>query len=115
MKILRGASKVALVKKRVSLFVAILVGFIGLGLSPAFAIDERVIDVVEVTWAGAPAPAGDVNVVAKAIDTEVNADWKKFTTLYGDTKDRTISFISGKLMGIMLICILLAILSSFSI
>ena len=99
MKILRGASKVALVKKRFSLFVAILVGFVGLGLSPAFAIDERVIDVVEVTWAGAPAPAGDVNVVAKAIDTEVNADWKKFTTLYGDTKDRTISFVSGKVLA----------------
>ena len=66
----------ALVKKRFSLFVAILVGFIGLGLSPAFAIDERVIDVVEVTWAGADAPAGDAKKVASVIDTEVNADWK---------------------------------------
>ena len=75
-----------------------LVGFVGLGLSPAFAVDERVVDVVAVTWAGAEAPAGDVNVVAKAIDTDVNADWKKFTTLYGDTKDRTISFVSGKVL-----------------
>ena len=99
MKILRGASKVSLVKKRLSLFVAILVGFVGLGLSPAFAIDERVIDVVAVTWAGAVAPAVDVNVVAKAIDTDVNADWKKFTTLYGDTKDRAISFVSGKVLA----------------
>jgi len=85
-------------KKRLSIFVAILVGFVGLGLTPALAIDERVIDVVSVTWAGAVAPAGDVNVVAKAIDTEVNADWKKFTTLYGDTKDRAISFVSGKVL-----------------
>ena len=83
-------------KKRLSIFTAILVGFVGLGLTPAFAVDERVIDVVAVTWAGAGAPAGDVNVVAKAIDVEVNADWKKFTTLYGDTKDRTISFTTGK-------------------
>jgi len=98
MKIRPGASKVSLVKKRFSLFVAILIGFVGLGLSPAFAVDERVVDVVAVTWAGAEAPAGDVNVVAKAIDTEVNADWKKFTTLYGDTKDRTISFVSGKVL-----------------
>ena len=98
MKIRPGASKVALVKKRFSLFVAILVGFVGLGLSPAFAIDERVIDVVEVTWAGAPAPAGDANKVATVIDTEVNADWKKFTTMYGDTQDRTVSFQTGEVL-----------------
>ena len=98
MKILRGASKVTLMKKRLSIFIAILVGFVGLGLTPALAVDERVIDVVSVTWAGAVAPAGDVNVVAKAIDTDVNADWKKFTTLYGDTKDRAISFVSGKVL-----------------
>jgi hypothetical protein len=98
MKIPPGASKVTFVKKRLSLFTAFLFGFVGLGLSPALAVDERVIDVVAVTWAGAVAPAGDVNVVAKAINTEVNSDWKKFTTLYGDTKDRTISFVSGKLL-----------------
>ena len=80
MKIPPGASTVTLMKKRLSIFTAILVGFVGLGLTPALAVDERVIDVVAVTWAGAGAPAGDVNVVAKAIDTEVNADWKKFTT-----------------------------------
>jgi hypothetical protein len=99
MKIRPGASKVALVKKRLSLFIAILVGFVGLGLTPALAVDERVVDVVAVTWAGAVAPAGDVSTVAKAIDSEVNADWKKFTTLYGDTKDRTISFVTGKVLA----------------
>ena len=98
MKIVRGASKVTSVKKRLSLFTAILFGFVALGLSPALAVDERVIDVVAVTWAGAGAPAGDVNVVAKVIDSDVNADWKKFTTLYGDTKDRTVSFVSGKVL-----------------
>ena len=85
-------------KKRLSLFTAILFGFVGLGFSPALAVDERVVDVVAVTWAGAVAPAGDVNAVAKVIDSEVNADWKKFTTLYGDTKDRTISFVTGKIL-----------------
>ena len=80
MKIVRGASKVTLMKKRLSIFVALLVGFVGLGLTPAYAIDERVIDVVEVTWAGAPAPAGDAKKVASVIDTEVNADWRKYTT-----------------------------------
>jgi hypothetical protein len=99
MKILRGASKVSHVKKRLSIFLALLVGFVGLGLTPALAVDERVIDVVAVTWAGAAAPAGGVNEVAKVINTEVNADWKKFTTLYGDAKDRAISFVSGKILA----------------
>jgi hypothetical protein len=98
MKIVRGASKVSPVKERISLFIAILFGFVGLGLSPALAVDERVIDVVAVTWAGAGAPAGGVNEVARVIDSEVNPDWKKFTTLYGDTKDRTISFTTGKIL-----------------
>ena len=71
---------------------AAVVGFTALGLAPAYAVDERVIDVVEVTWAGAAAPAGDAKKVASVIDTEVNADWKKYTTMYGDTKDRTVSF-----------------------
>ena len=99
MKIPPGASKVALVKKRFSLFIAILIGFVGLGLTPALGVDERVIDVVAVTWAGAGTPVGGVNEVARVIDSEVNADWKKFTTLYGDTKDRAISFVSGKVLS----------------
>ena len=85
-------------KKRLSLFTAILFGFVGLGLSPALAVDERVIDVVAVTWVGAGAPSGDVNAVAKVIDSDVNADWRKFTTLYGDTKDRTVSFTTGRVL-----------------
>jgi len=98
MKIAHGASKVGFMKRRLSILTALVVGFVGLGLTPALAVDERVIDVVSVTWAGASALAGDVNKVARVIDTEVNADWRKFTTLYGDSKDRTISFVSGKVL-----------------
>jgi hypothetical protein len=79
--------------------IAAVVGFSALGLAPAYAVDERVMDVVEVTWAGADAPAGDAKKVASVIDTEVNADWKKFTTLVGDTKDRVVSFTSGKVLS----------------
>jgi hypothetical protein len=78
--------------------VALVFGFLSLGLAPAYAVDERVIDVVEVTWAGAPAPAGDAKKVASVIDTEVNADWKLFTTMFGDTKDRTVSFKTGSIL-----------------
>lgn len=85
-------------KRWVAGLIAAVVGFSALGLAPAYAIDERVIDVVEVTWAGAPAPAGDAKKVASVIDTDVNADWKKYTTMYGDTKDRTVSFKTGKVL-----------------
>jgi hypothetical protein len=78
--------------------VALVFGFLSLGLAPAYAVDERVIDVVEVTWTGAPAPAGDAKKVGSVIDTEVNADWKLFTTMFGDTKDRTVSFKTGKVL-----------------
>jgi hypothetical protein len=100
----RGASKVAHVKnaigikKKIAGFIAILIGFTSVGLSPAFALDERVIDVVEVTWNGAPALRGDSTVVAEVIDKEVNADWKKYTTMVGDDGARTVSFKTGKVL-----------------
>ena len=94
-----GASKVGHVKSKIAAFIAIVIGFVSFGFAPAYAIDERVIDVVSVTWAGAPAPAGDAAAVAKVIDTEVNADWKLFTTMFGDTKDRTVSFKTGKVLN----------------
>jgi hypothetical protein len=84
--------------KRLSSFIAIVIAFVSVGLSPAYAVDERVIDVVAVTWAGAPAPVGDVTAVAKVIDTDVNKDWLKFTSMFGDTKDRGVSFKSGKVL-----------------
>lgn len=86
-------------RSRVSLVVAAAFGFASLGLTPAVAVDLRVIDVVAVTWAGAAAPAGDVNAVAKVIDTEVNADWIKFTTMVGDVKDRSVSFKTGQILA----------------
>ena len=110
MKILRGAYKVSPVNnkgaarnilhvKRTSLLVALSFGFVALGLTPALAVDERTIDIVTVSWAGsAPAPAtGDQ--LASLVNTEVNKSWRSFTTLVGDTKDRTVSFIAGKVLA----------------
>ena len=85
-------------RNRLTLIFAAIFGFVSIGLAPAYAVDERLIDVVEITWAGAPAPAGDAKKVASVIDTDVNSDWKKFTTMYGDTKDRTVSFKTGKVL-----------------
>jgi hypothetical protein len=86
------------VHKQLSTFIAALVAFVSLGLAPAYAVDERVIDVVSVTWPRAGALAGDVNKIASVIDTEVNADWVKFTSLYGAVTDRAISFKTGQIL-----------------
>ena len=40
-------------RKRLSTVVAIVFAIGSLGLAPAYAVDERVIDVVAVTWNGA--------------------------------------------------------------
>jgi hypothetical protein len=93
-----GASRVVHVKSKIAAFVAIVVAFISFGLAPAYALDERLIDVVEVTWNGAPALRGDAKIMADVIDTEVNADWKKYTTMVGDDGSRTISFKTGKVL-----------------
>jgi len=98
MKIVRGASKVSAVRKRISIFVVLIFGIVGLGLTPAIAVDQRVVDIVSVTWTGAVPLYATVNEIADAVNTEVNSDWRKFTTMYGDTKDRTISFVSGALL-----------------
>ncbi len=87
-----------LIKNRVAAVLALFFALTSLGLSPAVAVDVRVIDIVTVTWPGAAAPPANGNKIAELINTQVNADWKKFTTLYGDTTDRTISFTAGKVL-----------------
>ena len=87
-----------LIKSRIAAIAAVICAITSVGLSPAIAVETRVIDIVTVTWPGAPALPADANKIANLINTEVNADWKKFTTLYGDPTDRTISFVSGKIL-----------------
>lgn len=87
-----------LLRNRLTFIFAAVFGFVSIGLAPAYAVDERVIDIVEVTWPGAEAPVGNVAKLANVVDVEVNSDWKKFTTLYGDTKDRVVSFKTGKVL-----------------
>jgi hypothetical protein len=89
---------VKLIKNRIAVITSVVFAITGIGLSPAIAVDVRVIDIVTVTWPGAPALPADANKIANLINTEVNADWKKFTTLYGDPTDRSISFVSGKIL-----------------
>ena len=66
------------------------------GLSPASADQTRYIDVVAVTWPGAKSFGVTTSQVESAITNDVNARWKSFTTIEGDTKSRTINFVHGK-------------------
>jgi hypothetical protein len=85
-------------RKKLSISLVIVFATASWGLTPAYAVDERVIDVVAVTWNGAATALSNPATIAGVIDTEVNADWKKFTTMVGATTDRTISFKSGKVL-----------------
>ena len=93
-----SAYRVNPVHKRLSIFIALLVGFVGLGLTPAVAVDERIIDIVSVNWPGSAPLPNTVEEIATAVDTDVNDRWKSYTTLVGDAKDRTISFKAGKVL-----------------
>ncbi|MBF8252900.1 MAG: M6 family metalloprotease [Actinobacteria bacterium] len=84
--------------KRVAFVTAALFCFATLGLTPAYAVDERVIDIVSVSWDGAAALPSGVKDLEILVNTEVNASWKSFTTLNGDTRDRAISFVAGKVL-----------------
>ena len=81
------------VRKRISIFVVLIFGIVGLGLTPAIAVDQRVVDIVSVTWTGAVPLYATVTEIADAVNTEVNSDWRKFTTMYGDTKDLSLIHI----------------------
>jgi hypothetical protein len=66
------------------------------GTSPASADQTRYIDVVSVTWPGAKTPTVAISAIESAITNEVNPRWRDFTSLVGDTKNRTINFVHGK-------------------
>ncbi|NDA81440.1 MAG: hypothetical protein EBX92_10085, partial [Actinobacteria bacterium] len=68
-------------------------------LAPAYAVDERPIDVVSVTWFGASAPKVSVLDIQNAITSEVSPQWKRMTTFTGAPKDRSVTFINGSALN----------------
>ena len=77
-----------------SLFLAL---FLLVGMAPAVqAADVRVIDVAQITWNGASEPSSSISDVVSVIQNQVGPSWTSFTTLQGDTRDRTISFTYGQ-------------------
>ena len=77
-----------------SLFIAF---FLIIGLAPAAqAADVRIIDIAQITWAGAPAPIVTATDIANSITNEVAPNWSSFTTLQGDTRDKAVTFTYGQ-------------------
>ena len=49
MKKVRGRFRMLTMSKRISSFIALVIAFVSVGLSPAYAVDQRVIDAVSYT------------------------------------------------------------------
>lgn len=64
--------------------------------SIAHAANDRVIDIAQITWTGAAKADVSSEEIVDAIQTKVSENWRKFTTLEGDEKDRSLNFIVGK-------------------
>jgi hypothetical protein len=63
---------------------------------PGYAIDQRTIDVVTVTWNGAAALPGTVTDLENQIENDVKPRWKELTTIVGDPSDKRIEFNFGR-------------------
>lgn len=64
--------------------------------SIAQAVEQRVVDVVAVSWSGAPAIQDKYQRVVDSIDQSVGPQWLSFTSLEGDARDRKILFYKGR-------------------
>lgn len=63
---------------------------------PSQAVEQRVIDVVLVTWAGANSLPGSVGDVEREIETVVKPRWRDLTTIKDSTIDKRIEFSFGR-------------------
>jgi hypothetical protein len=57
---------------------------------------ERIIDIAEITWTGAKKPDVSPKEILNSIQSEVIPNWKAFTTLQGDTRDKLVTFTYGQ-------------------
>jgi hypothetical protein len=83
-------------KRGKKLLLAFTLSLALLPLSPSYAVDRRVIDVVSVSWPGSRALPETIAEVKNQIDTVVSPWWQKLTTFEGDIQDRKIEFYSGE-------------------
>ena len=61
--------------KKLTKLIALIAALLVLPISPIQAAETRTIDIVAITWPGAPAPTVSVNDVKSAIENEVTTRW----------------------------------------
>jgi hypothetical protein len=62
----------------------------------ASAVDTRYIDIAQVTWDGAKAPEVTRLDIVDSVQSQVTPNWRSFTSLVGDTRDRSVTFAHGR-------------------
>jgi hypothetical protein len=68
-----------------------------IGLAPgAQGSDTRYLDVAQITWNGAKASEVSSADVANSIQSHVTPNWRSFTSLEGDSRDRSVTFAHGR-------------------
>ena len=60
-------------KKLISFIISL--SFLSIGLQPAHAVENRIIDIVSITWPGAPSTSVSVTDVKNSIENEVATRW----------------------------------------
>jgi hypothetical protein len=83
-------------KRLISASLLFSITFGVLSSSPSYAIDQRIIDVVTVTWNGASALPGTAQDLEGQIENDVKPRWKELTTIFGDPGDKRIEFGFGR-------------------
>jgi len=75
--------------------------FFSLILMPirASAIDQRIVDVVALTWSGALSPVISPNQIALQLNGEVNRYWRTLSTFKGGDNETTLDFTFGKTLN----------------
>jgi hypothetical protein len=60
------------------------------------AADTRYLDVAQITWSGAKTPDVSSADVVNSIQSQVTPNWRSFTSLEGDSRDRSVTFAHGR-------------------
>ena len=71
--------------------------------SIAFPKRDLLLDVVEVTWGGAPAPSVTKEQVATAIQSKVSASWRQFTEFTGSKPSTPLNITLGEVLDSKLV------------
>jgi hypothetical protein len=60
------------------------------------AADTRYLDVAQITWSGAKTPEVSSADIVNSIQSQVTPNWRSFTSLEGDSRDRSVTFAHGR-------------------